>query len=157
MTSCSSDESLFVTRHSKNSSLRRVACKPDSVRLSNADGHFSAAQIALSVVASLSKSNCIQPESSAGRVNAFCLDLHRARVANQSVTALTVGSLSDHFTLIAEVFFNEGLFSVALLSTQVASRRVAVSNCAALWCPDFPRRGLRLIGATIRPALHEKV
>ena len=52
----------------QNSKSEERACKPDFVALLDADGHFSAAPVARSVVATVSRCNSSQPESSPGRV-----------------------------------------------------------------------------------------
>lgn len=43
----------------------------------------------------------------------------------------------------------EDCFLLPCLAAHVAMNRVAVSDCAALWCPDFPHC---LRSAAIRPA-----
>lgn len=47
------------------------ACKPDSVRLSNADGHFSTATLARCVTLKVAPERSSQPENSPGRVFRF--------------------------------------------------------------------------------------
>lgn len=80
-----------------------------------------------------------QPERSAGRVIAFCLVLHRARVAVLCITAKQVGSLSDRFNLSPEEKSpGQEYFLLPCLAAIVTDNVVAVSDCAALWCPDFP-------------------
>jgi len=84
------------------------------LRLSSADGHFSAATIARCVTIPVSQNRSNQPEDSAGRVIAFCLVLHRARVAELRVTAKLVGWSSDRFNLTQSANASRGMLSVAL-------------------------------------------
>lgn len=66
------------------------------------------------MIAKVSSCNSSQPENSASRVIAFCLALHRTRVASRDIAAATVRCLSHLFNLTAEANLNGGVFSVAL-------------------------------------------
>ena len=98
------------------------ACKPDFVwdvaaaltPATSHDDHFSAATIARRMVCSVAKTDCDQPEDSAGRVNVFCLVLHRTRVARPR-RRRRAGALLPHlFTLTISLSRHGGLFSVVL-------------------------------------------
>ena len=123
------------------------AYKPDSVDVSpDADGHFSAAAIARDVTKQVSPPRSNQPENSAGRVFPkkpselrFLLGLAPrkgcrifASPQNGSAAYPTIS------TLPAARRRQEECFLLPCLAAGVAACVVAVSDCTALWCPDFP-------------------
>ena len=137
-------------------------------RLSNADGHFSAATIARRMAAKLWSCNSSQPESSPGRVFResplglrFLLGLAPdGGYLSRRVTATLVRS---YFKALRPApfhhFRDESLlyrFCGPVPPLWISPRGVAVSDRPALWCPDFPHRNLRHLGATIQPVPQSK-
>ena len=104
----------------------------------------------------VSKTDSIQPERSASRVIAFCLDLHQTEVA--CARCVTVAAVRSYRTISplprkTQASIHWRFISVALFRIFGSRRKwVAVSDRFALWCPDFPHFRLRLESATIPPA-----
>ena len=165
--------------------MKSATCKPDFVSVSRlapqiADGHFSAANVAICVTAPFSENSSGQPESSSSRVCltvsredcAFCLALHRTGVASAAASprrwcAFTLSSEEPHrFTssvvselwlVIRKISTNHNSLTTVVSflwpypDVRITARVVAVSDRPALWCPDFPHRFVRQNGATIQP------
>lgn len=138
---------IFLTSAFRLLSFGGQACKPDSVSVSpDADGHFSAATIARSVTKQVSPLRSNQPENSTGRVFPeetsgiafsawFCTAQGLPRFASPQNGSAYYPTVS---TLPAARRRQEECFLLPCLATSVAACVVAVSDCAALWCPDFP-------------------
>ncbi|BCM90382.1 hypothetical protein IAD21_02234 [Abditibacteriota bacterium] len=81
--------------------VSRILCA-----FSKRDGHFSAPGVAARVTLFVAKKRSNQPERFAGRINAFCLVLHRTEVAlTPRVTTKPVRSYRTFSPLLGAVSY----------------------------------------------------